>query len=92
MKYLFLFAFIVLCSCKNTIASQNQLTSKVHLKSAKPNIIVIVVDDAGYVDFGFMGSEDLETPNIDSLAKDGVVFTDAHVTASVCAPSRAFWF
>lgn len=89
MRYFLLFAFIILCSCKNTKSSQHQLASKVHLKSAKPNIIVIVVDDAGYVDFGFMGSEDLETPNIDSLAKDGVVFTDAHVTATVCAPSRA---
>jgi arylsulfatase A-like enzyme len=89
MKYLFLFAFIILCSCKNTMSSQHQLTSKGQEENKKPNVIVIVVDDAGYVDFGFMGSEDLETPNIDSLAKDGVVFTDAHVTATVCAPSRA---
>lgn len=55
----------------------------------KPNIIVILIDDAGYVDFGFMGSKDLETPHIDELAKNGVVFTDAHVSATVCAPSRA---
>lgn len=55
----------------------------------RPNVIVIVLDDAGYADFGFMGSEDLETPNIDSLAQSGVVLTDAHVTATVCAPSRA---
>ncbi len=71
------------------MSSQHQLTSKGQEENKKPNVIVIVVDDAGYVDFGFMGSEDLETPNIDSLAKDGVVFTDAHVTATVCAPSRA---
>ncbi len=55
----------------------------------KPNIIVIIADDAGYIDFGFMGSKDLETPRLDKLAKNGVVFTDAHVSASVCAPSRA---
>lgn len=55
----------------------------------QPNVIVIVLDDAGYTDFGFMGSKDLETPHIDSLAQSGVVFTDAHVTATVCAPSRA---
>ena len=54
-----------------------------------PNIIIILVDDAGYIDFGFMGSEDLSTPRIDELAESGVVFTDAHVSASVCAPSRA---
>lgn len=55
----------------------------------KPNVIIILADDAGYSDFGFMGSKDILTPNLDSLAKDGVVFTDAHVTASVCSPSRA---
>ena len=54
-----------------------------------PNIIIILVDDAGYVDFGFMGSGDLETPRIDELAGKGVIFTDAHVSATVCAPSRA---
>lgn len=55
----------------------------------KPNIIIILADDAGYADFGFMGSKDLESPHLDKLAYDGVVFTDAHVSATVCAPSRA---
>lgn len=54
-----------------------------------PNIVVLLVDDAGYADLGFMGSEDLETPNLDALAAGGMVFTDAHVSATVCAPSRA---
>ncbi len=58
-------------------------------KIKKPNIIVLLVDDAGYADFGFMGSKDLKTPNIDKLAANGVIFTDAHVTATVCGPSRA---
>ena len=55
----------------------------------KPNIIVLLADDAGYADFGFMGSMDLKTPNIDKLAANGVIFTDAHVSATVCGPSRA---
>ena len=55
----------------------------------KPNVLIILLDDAGYNDFGFMGSKDLKTPNIDALANDGVVFTDAHVSASVSGPSRA---
>lgn len=55
----------------------------------KPNIIVILLDDAGYADFGFMGCKDLRTPNIDQLAAQSVRFTDAHVSASVCSPSRA---
>lgn len=54
-----------------------------------PNIIIILIDDAGYADFGFMGCKDLPTTNIDVLAKSGVVFTDAHVSATVCSPSRA---
>tara|TARA_R110002049_G_scaffold263116_1_gene439268 strand:- start:35276 stop:36694 length:1419 start_codon:yes stop_codon:yes gene_type:complete len=58
-------------------------------ETKKPNVIVILIDDAGYIDFGFMGSKDLPTPEIDKLAESGTVFTDAHVTATVCAPSRA---
>jgi arylsulfatase A-like enzyme len=56
---------------------------------SKPNIIVILIDDAGYADFGFMGSKDLLTPRLDELAKKSVRLTDAHVSASVCSPSRA---
>ncbi|UOY06126.1 sulfatase-like hydrolase/transferase [Muricauda sp. SCSIO 64092] len=70
------------------LAACNSVTKQAP-KEQRPNIIVILLDDAGYVDFGFMGSEDLETPNIDALAKSGTVFTDAHVSATVCAPSRA---
>jgi arylsulfatase A-like enzyme len=55
----------------------------------KPNMIVILADDAGYGDFGFMGSKDFLTPNIDQLASDGVQFSNAYVTACMCAPSRA---
>ncbi|WP_421918903.1 sulfatase-like hydrolase/transferase [Marinifilum sp.] len=58
-------------------------------KEKKPNILIILADDAGYADFGFMGSQDLKTPNIDKIAKEGVHFTDFHVTGSVCSPSRA---
>lgn len=55
----------------------------------QPNVLVILLDDAGYNDFGFNGSKDLKTPNIDKLAANGVVFSDAHVSASVSGPSRA---
>jgi arylsulfatase A-like enzyme len=58
-------------------------------KEIPPNIIIILVDDAGYADFGFMGCKDLQTPNLDKLASQSIKFTDAHVTASVCSPSRA---
>lgn len=54
-----------------------------------PNIIVIVSDDGGYADFGCYGGTQIPTPHINSLAKEGVRFTNAYVSASVCAPSRA---
>lgn len=80
---LFILLLIFVSSCK-----ENKDESVVKPKE-QPNVIVILIDDAGYADFGFMGSQDLETPNIDALAKSGVVLTDAHVSATVCAPSRA---
>ena len=54
-----------------------------------PNIIVINVDDLGWKDVGFMGSQYYETPNIDYLASQGMVFTNGYASASNCAPSRA---
>ncbi len=53
----------------------------------RPNIVLIVADDAGYADIGSFGSE-ISTPNIDALAAVGVRFTDFHV-APTCSPTRA---
>lgn len=53
----------------------------------RPNILLIVADDLGYADLGVHGS-DIQTPNIDGLAAEGVVFTQFH-TAPMCAPTRA---
>jgi arylsulfatase A-like enzyme len=55
----------------------------------KPNIVLINVDDLGWKDLGFMGSEYYETPHVDALAKEGLVFTNAYAGAANCAPSRA---
>ena len=54
----------------------------------KPNILLIFVDDLGYGDPGCYGGTDIQTPNMDRLAAEGVRFTDAHVTCAVCGPSR----
>ncbi len=59
------------------------------LKPESPNVLFIVVDDLGYNDLGFMGSKFYETPNIDKLAKSGMIFTNAYSTCQVCSPSRA---
>ncbi len=56
---------------------------------ATPNILLILSDDAGYADFGFHGSREFRTPNLDALANQGMRFEQAYVTAAVCGPSRA---
>ena len=55
----------------------------------RPNIVFILTDDMGYGDVGVFGAENIETPNIDRLAKEGIKFTDFYSASSVCSPSRA---
>ncbi|MCP4727496.1 MAG: sulfatase-like hydrolase/transferase, partial [bacterium] len=55
----------------------------------KPNIVFILIDDLGWKDTGYMGSDFYETPNIDALSRTGVVFTNAYSSAPNCAPTRA---
>lgn len=59
------------------------------LSADKPNIVFFFIDDLGWADLGFQGSDFYETPNIDKLAASGMVFTDAYACAPNCAPSRA---
>src|SRR5687767_1398611 len=54
-----------------------------------PNVVLIFCDDLGYADVGCFGSKGPATPNIDSLAKEGVRFTDFYVAQAVCSASRA---
>src|SRR3990167_8435902 len=56
-------------------------------EKARPNIVFVLLDDAGFSDFGAYGSE-IQTPNIDQIAATGVRFTNFH-TASTCESSRA---
>lgn len=55
----------------------------------RPNILFIFLDDFGWKDTSYMGSDFYETPNIDRLAKGGMIFTDAYSAAANCAPARA---
>jgi arylsulfatase A-like enzyme len=55
----------------------------------RPNILVIVADDLGYADLGCQGCKDIATPNIDSLARNGVRCTNGYVSCPVCSPTRA---
>ncbi len=54
----------------------------------KPNVVVILLDDSGWTDFGCYGSQ-IDTPNIDRVASEGMVFTDCHSAAPNCSPARA---
>lgn len=54
-----------------------------------PNIVIIVADDQGYADLGVQGCKDIPTPHIDSLAANGVRFTNGYVSCPVCSPTRA---
>jgi arylsulfatase A-like enzyme len=62
---------------------------KAPLGRKRPNIVLIFIDDMGWRDVGFMGSQYYETPNIDKLAGKGMVFTNAYSNAPNCAPARA---
>jgi len=55
----------------------------------KPNVIIFLADDLGYADLGCQGCKDIPTPHIDSIARNGVRFTDGYATHPVCSPSRA---
>lgn len=57
-------------------------------KSSKPNIVFILADDMGYNELGSFGGKVIETPNIDLLAKEGMMFSNHYCGSNICAPSR----
>lgn len=61
-------------------------------KAQKPNIIFLLTDDQRWDTMGCMGNTIIKTPNMDALAKDGVLFKNAFVTTSICCVSRASIF
>src|SRR5260221_11543732 len=58
-------------------------------ESRRPNIVVILADDLGAVDLGCYGGDLVETPRLDGLAKESVLFRQAYAAAPVCSPTRA---
>ncbi len=58
-------------------------------KIKKPNVLFILVDDLGYHDLSFTGSKFYETPHVDQLANQSVIFTQGYAASRVCSPSRA---
>jgi uncharacterized sulfatase len=60
-----------------------------HASADQPNVVFILSDDQSWGDYGFMGHDHIETPNLDSLAKQGLLYERGYVTAPLCRPSLA---
>ncbi len=77
----YLFTLLMVCAGFTTL----------HAQSAKkrPNIVIIISDDHAYQSISAYGSTLMQTPSIDRIANEGVLFTRAYVTNSICGPSRA---
>ncbi len=71
------------------VAAWSGFAGKAHAAELPPNIVFILVDDMGWRDLQCFGSTFYETPNIDRLASEGMVFTNAYAAAPVCSPTRA---
>jgi len=81
MRYLLLLPVLaLLASCQEKVTIP---------ENKKPNILFILVDDLGLHDLSYTGSTYYETPNVDRIAKEGVVFTQGYAGSRVCSPSRA---
>ncbi|WPU92408.1 arylsulfatase [Mucilaginibacter sabulilitoris] len=78
--FFYLSAFFIL-----TFLSSGQ---KVAAQQSKPNVIIIYTDDLGYGDISCYGAKNVHTPNIDRIAANGLLFTNAHATSATCTPSR----
>lgn len=72
---------LILASCSSSQSPGNQ--------EKAPNIIFIMVDDMGYGDIGAYGQQVIQTPEIDKMAAEGIMFTNVYTGSTVCAPSRS---
>src|SRR5690554_7955072 len=86
MKYLKLIAPVFFMFLFFGCKEERKGTEKVE---KRPNIVFILVDDLGARDLGITGSTFYETPNVDRIAEEGMVFTQGYAASRVCSPSRA---
>ena len=82
MHLSFNFRFISIVLCLAFVGSCNT-------PAPRPNIVFLLLDDMGYADIGVYGNTYHRTPNIDRLAAEGMLFTDAYAAAPNCSPTRA---
>ncbi|WP_276166005.1 arylsulfatase [Zobellia alginiliquefaciens] len=79
----------VFFSCKDKVQNTDESNTETNTSLTKPNIVYILADDLGYGDLSAYGQQKFRTPNIDKLAKDGMLFTQHYSGSTVCAPSRS---
>ena len=82
---------LFLGGCSANGSQTGQVTTEINTASASadaPNIIFILVDDMGYGQLGITGHPIIETPHLDKLANEGILFTQAYSGSTVCSPSR----
>jgi arylsulfatase A-like enzyme len=80
---------IVLISTLLSCLNNNKTNSSINTQAEQPNIIFIMTDDHAYQAISAYGSKLMQTPNIDRLANEGMLFNKGYVTNSICSPSRA---
>lgn len=85
MKLTNLLLLILIATCLYACQSESSSTPE----RSKPNVLFILADDLGYHDLSCMGSQYYETPNIDQIANQGMIFTQGYAACQVCSPSRA---
>ena len=78
---------LFLFSCGNKSKIDND--ENVVVLNKKPNVVIIFLDDSGYSDFNPFGKVDIETPNVQQLANEGVRYTNFHVPQAVCSASKS---
>lgn len=77
---IYIFPILALCSAVMPLSAESE---------QKPNIVMIIVDDLGWRDVGCYGSELYQTPNVDTLAAEGLSFSNAYSSSPLCTPTRA---
>ena len=88
-KLILVAAGFVVLSLLLSLSASNAQRRAAATTTRKPNVIIIMGDDLGVCDVSMYGCKDIPTPNIDSIAAEGVKFTNGYVSAPVCSPSRA---
>ena len=82
------FAAMFACSLLAAISAHADESKESAARERLPNIVFLIADDLGYGDVGAFGQKIIETPNIDAIAKSGMMLTYHYAGNAVCAPSR----